>query len=233
MLCFRTVSSISNTRKCVQWTPIIARRLLSTKNIIDPKQNKEDHNYCVDLVRERDREGYCKFLTAGDCLVNFFENNIGHSYTFYSLQIARLVCGLLMPQKARRAYFAIRAFNAELASVKDSYNIRKGGQARETSATFALQLRMQWWRDAIDQIYGSDPPTNAISISCWQNPVVRSLYASNEETWLTKRFLERLIDAREADLDINQYSTLQDLANYCEESVSSLLYLSLECTGVR
>ena len=28
----------------------------------DPEQLKQDFNYCVNLVRERDREGFCKSL---------------------------------------------------------------------------------------------------------------------------------------------------------------------------
>lgn len=30
------------------------------KSASDPQQLKEDFNHCVDLVRERDREGFCK-----------------------------------------------------------------------------------------------------------------------------------------------------------------------------
>ena len=30
----------------------------------DPEQLKEDLNYCVNLVRERDREGFCEYLIS-------------------------------------------------------------------------------------------------------------------------------------------------------------------------
>ena len=151
-----------------------------------------------------------------------------------------------MPSVAQKAYFAIRAFNVELASVKDGHNVRRGGekaQSRDTATTMVLQMRMQWWRDALKQIYGeeiennksSDPSTGMLnfSIDCWHSPIVRALAAANEEHDLTRRFLERLIDARDADLEVRQWNTLDEVATYSEESVSSLLYLSLECTGVR
>jgi NADH dehydrogenase [ubiquinone] 1 alpha subcomplex assembly factor 6 len=157
-----------------------------------------------------------------------------------------------MPSAAQKAYFAIRAFNVELASIKDGSNLRKSGQ-RDTSATLVLQMRMQWWRDALQEIYndgtGGDAATtntstkvtttdtdsilSNLSIACWHSPVVRALGVANQEFDLTRRFLERLIDVRETDLDVNQYKTMADSVSYAEESVSSLLYLSLECTGVR
>lgn len=173
--------------------------------------SKEDQKYCVQLVEKRDREGY--------------------------------LCGLLVPKRAQRSYFAIRAFNAELASIKDGSSLRRRGgggiQQGETAATLAVQMRMQWWRDAVGTIYGDDPrntssdPTLAnLSISCWHSPVVRALHRAVKENNLTRRFLERLIESREADLEINQYPSLEEAVNYAEQSVSSLLYLSLECAGV-
>jgi NADH dehydrogenase [ubiquinone] 1 alpha subcomplex assembly factor 6 len=102
---------------------------------------------------------------------------------------------------------------------------------------------MQWWRDALAEIYdgapkrsapkGPDPTLSNLSIACWHSPVVRALHVANQEHDLTRRILERLIDVRETDLAVNQYKSMADVVAYAEESVSSLLYLSLECTGVR
>jgi NADH dehydrogenase [ubiquinone] 1 alpha subcomplex assembly factor 6 len=163
-----------------------------------------------------------------------------------------------MPSAAQKAYFAVRAFNVEISSIKDGHNLRKSGQ-RDTAGTLVLQIRMQWWRDALNEIYdsedvndntskqssssstntsiiegnASDPIAKNLSIASWHSPVVRALDVANRESNLTRRFLERLIDVRENDLDVNQYKTMADVVSYAEESVSSLLYLSLECTGVR
>ena len=177
------------------------------------KPTKKDLDYCIDLVQSRDRESY--------------------------------LCGLLMPHEARRAYFAIRAFNVELASIKDgSISRQVGGAVREDEAgsLMALKVRIQWWRSTLDQIYG-DKLTNdenqnmdsfaaSMASSSWNNPIVRALDHSAHESKLTRRFLERLIEAREADLDVKQPDSLEDAVSYAENVSSSLLYLSLETTNV-
>jgi NADH dehydrogenase [ubiquinone] 1 alpha subcomplex assembly factor 6 len=107
-------------------------------------------------------------------------------------------------------------------------------------SSMALQIRMQWWRDALDEIYDSkkdDENVSAfakgLSISCWNSPVVRALSVAHAQSNFTRRFLERLIDAREADLELNQYKRMEDTLIYAEETVSSILYLNLESLGVR
>jgi NADH dehydrogenase [ubiquinone] 1 alpha subcomplex assembly factor 6 len=172
------------------------------------------------------------------------------------------VCGLLLPSEAQNSYFAIRAFNVELASVKDGTSRMRGQQGGGgfeefggMSTTIALQIRMQWWRDALHEIYRIDNYNDispkvgvhmidntataasrlslSSSISCWKSPIVRALCEANREKKLTKRFLERLIDAREMDIHVKQQlATLKETSLYAEETVSSLLYLTLECMNV-
>ena len=152
------------------------------------------------------------------------------------------VCGLLMPKKSQRAFFALRAFNVELASVKGSHNLRKRGDTgglTDTPTTVALQMRMQWWKDALGEIYeepssppASDPVLQNLSISCWNSPIVRALDNANQEVGFTRRFLDRLIDSLALDLEVQQLATLDESINYADETVSSLLYLTLETVGV-
>eukprot|EP00541_Cyclophora_tenuis_P000167 CAMPEP_0116575084 /NCGR_PEP_ID=MMETSP0397-20121206/19756_1 /TAXON_ID=216820 /ORGANISM="Cyclophora tenuis, Strain ECT3854" /LENGTH=313 /DNA_ID=CAMNT_0004103927 /DNA_START=19 /DNA_END=960 /DNA_ORIENTATION=+ len=115
---------------------------------------------------------------------------------------------------------------------------------RPAGSSLALRMRMQWWRDALGELYPNEPATqhqepsvegflNSTAVSCWNNPVVRALHHAIQEKDLTKRFLERLLDAREADLDIRQLATMEDATFYAEDTCSNLLYLSLECAGVR
>ena len=40
------------------------------------------------------------------------------------------------------------------------------------------------------------------------------------------------MEAREADLEVMQYARVRDVAQYGEDTVSNVLYLSLECVGV-
>jgi NADH dehydrogenase [ubiquinone] 1 alpha subcomplex assembly factor 6 len=134
-----------------------------------------------------------------------------------------------MPANSQKTYFALRALNVEIASIKEKTHGEPG--------SLALQLRMQWWRDAVAEIYGDVPSSSGrdrLSVSCWHSPIVRGLYRALQQSQpLTRRFLERLIDARQADLDILERATLQETVDYAEESVSSLLYLSLELLGVQ
>lgn len=183
------------------------------------KLRRTDFEYCVDLVQNRDRESY--------------------------------VCGLLMPQTSRRSYFAVRALNVELASIKDGSINRQAANEKEhldeqpvAGASVALRIRFQWWRDAIGQIYGDDVVAMragnksdenflaSMATSCWNNPVVRVLNHAVEESSLTRRFLERLLEAREDDLDVTLFNTMEDAIAYAESTFSTLLYLSLETTNV-
>lgn len=179
------------------------------------------------------------------------------------------VCGLLMPASSREAYFALRAFNVEIASIKDASRLMGGrsrgtgssstasgilfddGERNEagTDSSLGSRLRMQWWRDAITGIYdsmdssrsglqqqqsssSSDPLLNSLVASRKHNPTLRSLEQAIRTHGLTHTFLRRLMEAREVDLDVVQYERVRDIAQYGEDTVSNVLYLSLECAGV-
>mmetsp|Transcript_28797 Transcript_28797/g.47189 ORF Transcript_28797/g.47189 Transcript_28797/m.47189 type:complete len:340 (+) Transcript_28797:150-1169(+) len=174
-----------------------------------------------------------------------------------------------MPSSAREAYFALRAFNVEIASIKDASHLI-GGRSRASrttaktsrfeentveeggDASLASRLRMQWWRDSIAEIYenvhdndkqsnnnssqyqpSQDSLTRSFISSRKHNPTLRSLNHAIHTHGLTHRFLRRVMEAREADLEVMQYARVRDVAQYGEDTVSNVLYLSLECVGVR
>ncbi|KAL3064926.1 hypothetical protein OYC64_001039 [Pagothenia borchgrevinki] len=122
------------------------------------------------------------------------------------------VSSLLLPVEARRSSLALRAFNVELAQVKDSVSQKSIGL-----------MRMHFWKSAIEEIYRDDPPNQPVSAELWR--AVR-------KHCLTKRWLLRIITEREKDLDDRAYRTLQELEKYSENTQSSLIYLLLECLGV-
>ena len=156
-----------------------------------------------------------------------------------------------MPSSAQEAYFALRAFNVEIASIKDASQLiggrSRGGASRSsgisghpgldggsTSAgsdpSLASRLRMQWWKDAILEIYekkqhsknndaheqqrnqNDDPVISSLTSSRKLNPTLRSLSNAIHTHGLTHRFLRRIMEAREADLDMIQYERLEDVA---------------------
>lgn len=152
--------------------------------------------------------------------------------------------GLLQPAYARHDYFVLRAFNAELASIKGS-SIANSKDTGEVS--LGTRLRMQWWRDAVGNVYQmeEDGITTDASLShtdmqgsvqflesAMHNPVIRALQTAIHKRKLTRRFLERLVDARMDDLEVTQFDTMHELIRYSERTLSSLYYLQLEAAGV-
>ncbi|TYZ62432.1 hypothetical protein PybrP1_008674 [[Pythium] brassicae (nom. inval.)] len=128
------------------------------------------------------------------------------------------VCGLLLPQSVRPAYFALRAANSEIATIKDTI--------RSNQATG--KIRLQWWRE---KIYGMYEP---YSLRVPQETfLLRGLEKAISDHDLTRRWFERLLDARDEDLDTDQPQELWKLEDYAEKTAASLLYLTLECLGIR
>lgn len=132
------------------------------------------------------------------------------------------LCGLLLPVETRPSYFAIRALNAEIATIKDSaYNNLIAGK-----------IRMQWWRERIYNLYENSFAGDKRRME-QSTPLLRGLEKAIQEHDLTRRWFERLLDARDLDLDREEVQTLAELESYAEQTASSLLYLTLECIGVR
>ncbi|XP_053571193.1 NADH dehydrogenase (ubiquinone) complex I, assembly factor 6 isoform X2 [Bombina bombina] len=104
------------------------------------------------------------------------------------------LCTLLLPPESQKAVFALRAFNVELSQVKDSVSQKNLGL-----------MRMQFWRDTVQEVYGDKPP---------HHPVALEL-------------------SEEKNLDDRAYRNLQELETYAENTQSSLLYLTLECLDVK
>jgi phytoene/squalene synthetase len=68
--------------------------------------------------------------------------------------------------------------------------------------------------------------------SARRNPTLRSLVDAARTHGLTHRFLRRIVEALEADLDVVQYGRVRDVAQYGKDTMSNVLYLTLECLGV-
>ena len=126
----------------------------------------------------------------------------------------RYQTALFAPAARREALFALYAFNYEIASVREHI----------TQPTLG-RIRLEWWRENIAAAFGSGPVRH--------HPVVEALSRAVREHRLTRDHLDRLIDAREADLDDEPPATLAELEAYAEDTSSRLIYLALEVLGVR
>ncbi|KAK3572407.1 hypothetical protein QTP86_032624 [Hemibagrus guttatus] len=144
----------------------------------------------------------------------------------YCIDLVRLrdyegfVSSLLLPEAARRSSLALRAFNVELAQAEVSY---KGKNVKDSVSQKTIGLmRLQFWKTAVEDIYRDKPPVQPVSAELWR--AVR-------KHKLTRRWLLRIIDEREKDMEDRAYRNLQELEAYAENTQSSLLYLLLETLG--
>lgn len=137
--------------------------------------------------------------------------------------------GNLFPAATQRGYFAIRAFNVEIATIKDQTN----------NNPLTGRMRFQWWKDAIKDIYSRKQivkSTNIVSspIAGVKNqPVLESLTECIMENELSLRWFEHAIDARQKDLAGEVPQRLSDLEDYSESAHSSIMYLLLELLKVK
>jgi phytoene/squalene synthetase len=132
------------------------------------------------------------------------------------------LCGLLLEKSLKPHYFAVMAFNIETAIIKDSL---RGGVHANTSPA---KLRISWWREAIEEVYDG-----MLSDQKRAQPVVAAVARTIEDKRLTRRFFELMIDAREADLALQQKVSVEDVEEYSEKTHASLLKLCLEVVDVR
>jgi phytoene synthase len=82
------------------------------------------------------------------------------------------------------------------------------------------QIRLQWWREAIDVAYAGGTPRPHV--------VVEAITAAIRSRHLTRQHFDRLIDARERDLDDAPPATLATLEDYAEGTSARLVLLALE-----
>lgn len=161
--------------------------------------------------------------------------------------------GLIWPKELRTSYFVLRAFNIEIALIKD--------QVRGNS--LSGKMRYEWWREALDRLGQDTDRKDTIpgaidnnsseksKGSSMDHPVLRGLQylyrvnvkqvhrdegnpnilsdsASVLDLTLNKRWLYRSLESRQTDMHINQYETLDDLETYAEQAHSSILYALYE-----
>jgi len=130
-----------------------------------------------------------------------------------NLDYENYLCVLLLPKSSRAAAFSVRAFNVELARIQDIVSEPTIGK-----------MRLQFWRDSLENTFQGNPP---------QQPVALELAEAIASHKLTKGWFSRLIDARERSLDNRPHATTNALEEHSENTVSSVLYLILECLGVK
>jgi len=129
------------------------------------------------------------------------------------LDYDRFLCALFAPAEGREALFALYAFNAEVARIREA-----------VSEPLLGQVRLQWWRDAVAGIYAGTPP---------RHQVARPLAEAVERFSLDRAPFERLLDARAFDIEDGAPADLKALVAYAEDTSATLTALSLDILGAR
>ncbi len=114
----------------------------------------------------------------------------------------RYLANLFAPEAARRGLFALHAFNAEVARVREAVSEPMPGE-----------IRLQWWRDAI------------VNGEAGGNPVAEALNRTIREAALPLTAFDNLLSARTFDLYDDPMPSLNDLEGYAGETVSIVFQL--------
>jgi phytoene synthase len=120
----------------------------------------------------------------------------------------RYLTALFAPPARRESLFALYAFNLEIA--------RTGEAAREPMMG---RIRLQWWRDAVAEAAAGRP---------YRHEILEPLAVAIREQALSQAWFERLIEAREQDIDGEPPADMSALLNYAEGSSAALTWLALE-----
>jgi NADH dehydrogenase [ubiquinone] 1 alpha subcomplex assembly factor 6 len=126
----------------------------------------------------------------------------------------RFVTASFAPEGRRDSLFALFALNYELAKVREA--VREPMMGR---------IRLQWWREAIDEIAAGNPPR--------QHEVAEPLAQVIRAHQLPTGMLLRMIDARENDLLPDPPLTLADLEDYADGTGGTLNALAFKTLGVK
>lgn len=126
----------------------------------------------------------------------------------------RYLTALFAPSDRREDLLALYAFNLEVARTRESVREAMLGQ-----------IRLQWWRDALDEIQAGKPPR--------RHAVTEPLAAAIRRHNLPRDAFERLLLARERDLDDTPFRTLAELEAYADGTSGALIALALLILDVR
>lgn len=142
------------------------------------------------------------------------------SSTSYCINLVRqydyenYLCSLLLDNRSRQSVFALRAFNVEIAKISDSVTVETIGN-----------MKIQFWTDALDNIYAKG--------QCPNHPVAKELKKAIGIHNISKIWFTKLLEGRANNLHDRPFESTDALEEYSEQTVSSILYLTLEALGVK
>ncbi|MCD8497116.1 MAG: squalene/phytoene synthase family protein [Alphaproteobacteria bacterium] len=124
----------------------------------------------------------------------------------------RFLITLMMPHDRYEALFALFAFNHEIAKTREV-----------VSETQLGLIRLQWWRDQLANIYGGGEVP--------EHEILQPLSKAIKDHNLTQEYFDRLIYAREFDLEDVLPASVEGLLNYADFTSTPLMKLALQILG--
>ncbi len=127
----------------------------------------------------------------------------------------RFVTALFAPVERREDLMALYAFNLEVARIRESV----------TEPMIGL-MKVQWWRDVIERLYaGQGVPQG--------HPVAEALAALVERHGLPRALFDRLLDARDLDMEPDPVADRAALRAYADDTGGTVAQLALWTLGDR
>ena len=124
----------------------------------------------------------------------------------------RYRAALMADMQGRQDLLILYAFHYELSKVPDV-----------TSEPMLGQIRYEWWREAIDEIYtGREVRRHEIS-----TPLSEMLL----RTEVPRFWIDRLIDGRARDLDPQPFKDMEDARDYARQTSRQLLQIAVKILG--
>lgn len=124
----------------------------------------------------------------------------------------RMRAARLAEPEIRDRLFALYAFHAELAKVPEL-----------VSEPMMGQIRYQWWRDCLDEIYSGK--------TVRQHEAAIPLAQMIEQTGLSRFRLDKIIDGRERDLDPTPFRNIDVARDYASATSGALSIAAVEICG--
>jgi|SRR5882672_3994984 len=118
----------------------------------------------------------------------------------------RYLAALFATQALRRQLITLYAFNYELAKTAES-----------VSQPIAGQIRLQWWRDRIAELYGGADLDHRLANALGE------IIAEHD---LPRELFDELIDARENDLEEAPFDDMASLETYADATSGNLMRLA-------
>ncbi|MBL6933276.1 MAG: squalene/phytoene synthase family protein [Rhodospirillales bacterium] len=122
--------------------------------------------------------------------------------TVHRLDRDRLMCTTLAPVEKQAPLLALLAFNMEIATIPEL-----------VSETIVGEMRLQWWRDTIEQLYSGKR---------LDHPVALGLAEAIRDFDLTKSLFDDYMDGRSFDLYGQAPASLEELESYGGKTAGSL-----------